>query len=75
VTRARDQLAIYTPLRMPHHRAAHDDKHSYAPTSRFLDAKAMATLDVQEASIQRPVFATQSNAARVAMPSLDELWN
>jgi DNA helicase-2/ATP-dependent DNA helicase PcrA len=75
VTRARDQLAIYTPLRMPHHRAAHDDNHSYAPTSRFLDAKAMATLDVQEASIQRPVFATQSNAARVAMPSLDELWN
>ena len=29
-TRARDDLAIYTPLRMPHHRRARDDKHSYA---------------------------------------------
>ena len=74
VTRARDQLAIYTPLRMPHHRTARDDKHSYAPASRFLDAAAMSTLDVHEAAIVRPVIARSPTLARVTMPSLDELW-
>lgn len=74
VTRARDQLAIYTPLRMPHHRTARDDKHSYAPASRFLDAEALSTLDVHEAAIIRPITRHSPTLARVAMPTLDELW-
>jgi DNA helicase-2/ATP-dependent DNA helicase PcrA len=48
VTRARDELSLYAPLRMPHHRRGHDDRYSIAPASRFLDHRAMGTLDVQE---------------------------
>ena len=40
VTRARDDLSVYTPLRMPHHRYARDDKHSFAPQSRLPDLPA-----------------------------------
>jgi DNA helicase-2/ATP-dependent DNA helicase PcrA len=47
-TRARDELAIYTPLRMPHRRHARDDRHSYAPASRFLDDSAVAAMDILE---------------------------
>src|SRR5450432_2692953 len=74
VTRARDRLSIYTPLRMPHHRHARDDLHSYALGSRFLDDAAMATLDVQEIAVNRPLIVGVPANARVAMPALDELW-
>jgi DNA helicase II / ATP-dependent DNA helicase PcrA len=74
ITRARDDLAIYTPLRMPHHRRARDDRHSYAPQSRFLDDAALATLDVHE---DRPVRANAPalvGAARVALPDPTAAW-
>jgi DNA helicase-2/ATP-dependent DNA helicase PcrA len=72
-TRARDELAVYTPLRMPHHRRASDDKHSYAPQSRFLDSSALATMDIQENRLA--ASAVRSPApARIALPTLDELW-
>ncbi|HVC71482.1 MAG TPA: ATP-dependent helicase [Acidimicrobiales bacterium] len=48
VTRARDELTLYAPLRMPHHRHGRDDRHSFAPASRFFDAAAMATLEIEE---------------------------
>jgi DNA helicase-2/ATP-dependent DNA helicase PcrA len=73
-TRARDELSIYTPLRLPHHRRARDDKHSYAPQSRFLDQAALTTVDIVE---HRPaVTATRgvTPAPRVEMPALDDLW-
>jgi DNA helicase-2/ATP-dependent DNA helicase PcrA len=74
-TRARDELTIYTPLRMPHHRHGRDDKHSYAAASRFLDQEALATMDIRE---DRPGAPTQrilpTSTARVAMPALDDLW-
>ncbi|HEY0870744.1 MAG TPA: ATP-dependent helicase [Acidothermaceae bacterium] len=74
VTRARDRLSIYTPLRMPHHRFARDDLHSYALGSRFLDDAALAALDVQESVVTRPSIVALPANARVAMPALDELW-
>ena len=48
VTRAADELSLYAPLRMPHHRHARDDRHSFAPISRFLDEKALATVDIED---------------------------
>jgi DNA helicase-2/ATP-dependent DNA helicase PcrA len=33
LTRARDQLTLYIPLRMPHHRHTISDRHSLAPAS------------------------------------------
>jgi DNA helicase-2/ATP-dependent DNA helicase PcrA len=74
-TRARDELTIYTPLRMPHHRRAHDDKHSYAAASRFLNDATLAAMEIRDdrpshAAIRTPA----STGARVALPALDELW-
>jgi DNA helicase II / ATP-dependent DNA helicase PcrA len=74
-TRARSELSIYTPLRMPHHRWAQDDKHSFAPASRFLDDAALAVLDVREAGPRAQVKGLPvPAAARVALPTMDELW-
>ena len=73
-TRARDELAIYTPLRMPHHRRSHDDRHSYAPASRFLNEHALAVMDIVEDRPAIPATRTPATAARVALPTLTELW-
>ena len=58
VTRARDEVILYCPLRMPHHRRARDDRHSLAPASRFLDALAAGLVAVEEAVPPRPSVAT-----------------
>jgi DNA helicase II / ATP-dependent DNA helicase PcrA len=76
VTRARDELAVYTPLRMPHHRRARDDRHSYAPASRFLTDDVLATAELVE--IPRPVPASNAAAAglpAVPAPALDALFD
>jgi DNA helicase-2/ATP-dependent DNA helicase PcrA len=75
VTRARDRLHVYTPLRMPHHRRARDDRHSYAPQSRFLTDAAVATMNVVHPL--RPtadVSYAAVPAPRVEMPSLGALF-
>lgn len=74
VTRAADELSLYAPLRMPHHRHARDDKHSFAQVSRFLDDDAMATVDVESLTPPRPTPSRISTPARVALPTLDDLW-
>jgi DNA helicase-2/ATP-dependent DNA helicase PcrA len=72
VTRAREELNIYTPLRMPHHRRARDDRHSFATASRFLDTAALAHLEVQElAQVREPVVAA---AAATVTVDLSALW-
>lgn len=73
VTRARDDLTVYTPLRMPHHRRARDDKHTFAPASRFLDGAAVSAFDVVETARARP-SAQPLSEGHVALPTLDELW-
>ena len=74
VTRAADELHLYTPLRMPHHRRARDDRHSFAPASRFLDDAALDTLDVVDLTPPRPAPVRPQTSARVKLPDLDELW-
>jgi DNA helicase-2/ATP-dependent DNA helicase PcrA len=73
VTRARDELHLHVPLRMPHHRRGRDDRHSYAPASRFLDGAA-ALCERIERTPARPAAEPVAAAARVALPTLDELW-
>jgi len=41
---------------MHHHRAARDDRHSYAQLTRFLDAGALAGCEITEAEPPRPVI-------------------
>ena len=75
VTRARDHLTLYTPLRLPHHRHARDDRHSYAPASRFLTPEAMAALDVREAERARAPSQHVADLPAVSMPQLDTLFD
>ena len=74
VTRAADELTLYAPLRMPHHRHARDDRHSFAPVTRFLDDRARAFLDVRELAPARPAAEPARSARRVAIPAMDDLW-
>ena len=75
ITRARDELAVYTPLRMPHHRRARDDRHSYAPESRFLTPEALQTLEIVEAPRPQLPVSPAHALPRVAIPSLSNLFD
>ncbi len=73
----RDELHLYTPLRMPHHRRAKDDRHSYAAVSRFIDQAVLAVLKVvDEAAKRLPVTpGTQADVAVNAAVNMDALWD
>jgi ATP-dependent DNA helicase UvrD/PcrA len=73
VTRARDELNLHVPLRMPHHRRSADDRHSYAPASRFLDNIA-DLCDHVERTPPRSTPTGPQATARVSVPTLDHLW-
>jgi DNA helicase-2/ATP-dependent DNA helicase PcrA len=75
VTRARDELSIYAPLRMPHHRWARDDKHSFAPESRFLTSEALETLDIVQVPRSPAPRAAAASLPPVAIPKLDALFD
>ncbi|MEP6852395.1 MAG: ATP-dependent helicase [bacterium] len=74
VTRARDELTLYTPLRMPHHRRSGSDRHSLAPASRFLTPQALAVLNVSEAPVAQRHPVGVATPARLVIPTLDDLW-
>ena len=56
VTRARDQLYLYAPMRLHHHRLASDDRHGYGQLTRFLDAGALAACETIEAAPPVPLL-------------------
>jgi DNA helicase-2/ATP-dependent DNA helicase PcrA len=49
VTRARNVLEVNVPLRYHHHRGRLDDRHGYAPISRFLTPAVQALMDTVHA--------------------------
>jgi DNA helicase-2/ATP-dependent DNA helicase PcrA len=73
-TRARDLLTLYTPLRMPIHRRAHNDRHCLAPASRFLSDEVLSALDIQELAPPRPRAAGIEAAHATITVDLDHLW-
>ena len=74
VTRARDRLYLYAPLRMHHHRLASDDRHSYAQLTRFLDDAALARCEVTKAAPPRPVLRPIAPLAANVDRDLASLW-
>jgi len=74
VTRARDQLYLYAPLRMHHHRTARDDRHSYAPLTRFLDPAALACCEVTDAGPARAALPPLAPLAQTIDRALESLW-
>jgi DNA helicase-2/ATP-dependent DNA helicase PcrA len=76
VTRARDTLSVYTPLRLPTHLTSFHARHVLAKASRFLTDAACAVLDVQEAAVdERPAAGADVVAARVEIPTMEELFS
>ena len=74
VTRARDRLYLYAPLRMHHHRMATDDRHSYGQLTRFLDGPALAECEVAQAAPPRPVLMPAAPLALSVDRELQSLW-
>jgi DNA helicase-2/ATP-dependent DNA helicase PcrA len=74
VTRARDQLFLYAPMRLHHHRLASDDRHSYGQLSRFLDDQALAACDSVQAEPPAPLLPPTGQLAARIDADLDALW-
>jgi DNA helicase-2/ATP-dependent DNA helicase PcrA len=78
LTRARDTLHLYAPLRYHHHPRARDDRHSWAQRSRFLDEAALACCDrtgVEPEIEPAPALGPSGSApARTVAAELDALW-
>jgi len=74
VTRARDELYLYAPLRLHHHRTGRDDRHGYAQLSRFLDARAQAQCEIVEASPRPPAVPRMPQLAATVDAALESLW-
>jgi DNA helicase II / ATP-dependent DNA helicase PcrA len=75
ITRARDSLAIYTPLRMPTHPTSFHARPVLAKASRFLTDEAYAALDCREVPGEQLTMREPQIASRVAIPVLDELFS
>jgi DNA helicase-2/ATP-dependent DNA helicase PcrA len=75
VTRARDELFLYAPLRLHHHRRGRDDKHSLGQLTRFLDRAALAACHVTEAVPPEPVVPRVAALTARVDADLDLLWS
>jgi DNA helicase-2/ATP-dependent DNA helicase PcrA len=74
VTRARDQLYLYAPLRLHHRRLGRDDRHGYGPLTRFLDAAALAACDREDAAPPVPLLPSAAPLAARVDAELGALW-
>ena len=86
LTRARDELHLYSPQRLPHHRRAGDDRHTLVQASRFLDEALQSLVSTREEPSARSALAGFSSGdaagptsgprpAVAAALDLDGLWD
>jgi DNA helicase II / ATP-dependent DNA helicase PcrA len=76
ITRSRDELYLYAPLRMPYHRRGADDRHGFAIISRFLDQNVTSALEVVEQPVPRlclPAGPAGPAAGKISV-DLSSLW-
>ena len=73
VTRARDELSLTPPLRLPYHRRGRDDRHGWALASRFLDDPVMSAIDVVEQPVARSQVPSGAVPAQISL-DLSALW-
>jgi ATP-dependent DNA helicase UvrD/PcrA len=74
VTRARDELYLYAPLRMHLHRMSADDRHGYAQLTRFLSPAAQAVCEPVDATPPEPVLPTIGPLSATVDAALDSLF-
>jgi DNA helicase-2/ATP-dependent DNA helicase PcrA len=73
VTRARDELCLYAPLRMPYHPRGNNDRHGYAIVSRFVDQSVSSVMEVVEQAVPRFGVPVPLSGARISV-DLSSLW-
>jgi DNA helicase-2/ATP-dependent DNA helicase PcrA len=74
VTRARDQLCLYAPMRLHHHRLASDDRHGYGQLTRFLSKAALAACETIEAAPPVPLLPADGQIRARIDADLSSLW-
>jgi DNA helicase II / ATP-dependent DNA helicase PcrA len=74
ITRARDQLYLYTPLRLHHHRHGRDDNHSLGQPTRFLNQAALRGCDITDAQPPKPAIPRIAHLTTTIDTNLNALW-
>ena len=75
LTRARDHLYLYAPLRLHLHRRGRDDRHGYGQLTRFLDRDALAACDNAAAAAPAPVLPVVGPIRVQVDAALGSLWD
>ena len=78
LTRARDHLYLYAPLRLHHHRRGRDDRHGFGQLTRFLHRDALAACDNTAAGPATPPIPLLPVAGPIAgqvEAALGSLWD
>jgi DNA helicase-2/ATP-dependent DNA helicase PcrA len=75
LTRARDHLYLYAPLRLHLHRRGRDDRHGYGQLTRFLDRDALAACDNATAAAPAPVLPAVGPIRVQVDAALGSLWD
>ena len=75
ITRAKQRLTLHQPLRCYHQRFRPHDAHTYAPRSRFLDSRVLATVACLGGDEPLPVIADRADTPAAVGAFLAELWS
>jgi DNA helicase-2/ATP-dependent DNA helicase PcrA len=75
LTRARDHLYLYAPLRLHHHRRGRDDRHGFGQLTRFLHPGALAACDSATAAAPAPVLPVAAPIGVRVDTALGSLWD
>ena len=75
LTRARDHLYLYAPLRLHLHRRGRDDRHGFGQLTRFLPAEALAACDQVTAAPLTPVLPAVGPLTSKVDAALGALWD
>jgi DNA helicase-2/ATP-dependent DNA helicase PcrA len=74
ITRARDHLYLYAPLRLHYHRRGRDDRHGFGQLTRFLAPEALAACDQATAAALAPSLPAVGSLTTKIDAALDSLW-
>ena len=75
LTRARDQLYLYAPLRLHLHRRGRDDRHGFGQLTRFLHRDALAACDNAAAAAPAPALPMTGQISVRVDAALGSLWD
>jgi DNA helicase II / ATP-dependent DNA helicase PcrA len=75
LTRARDHLYLYAPMRLHIHRRGRDDRHGYGQLTRFLHRDALAACDNTAATPPAPVLPVVGPIRVQVDAALGSLWD